>query len=298
MSRILVSDTQVITAFPSVRPRTHYVDSEFRPIEMEVVAQIMRHWFGPRLPGTVAAAWERFPDSYTVLDLETTGFSHGLDLIVEVGWAVVRHREVIDSGSLILNWFEDPRIDQQWLTERIRQVTYHMGNRGRTYHFPPERLMSEGVSPVPALHGFASLIYDGLLTGHLFVGHNLWHFDTKAINSSLHRFLDGYQLPWGSCRILDTGLVEKASQQSRVPWLGETLDGWQRRVSKPPFNVNWSLDQHCLYKYRLAERYPVNLATHHTAEADCLLTHYLFETFRRLAEGTYSADSPLQVQHG
>lgn len=264
-----------------------YLDNEFRPMEFAAVAEIMQHWFGPHLPGVVPPAWNQYPDDYLVIDLETTGGSFTKDLIVDVGWAIVRGRKIVDQGGVMINWRGHPAVDWSWVVEQMDKTAYHMGQSGRRYCYTPHLLEQHGQEPTYVLGQFAALLDEAIQRQEFIVGHNAYRFERGMLDGNLHRFLNGYKLRWHPNAVFDTGLVEKAAQQGRLPWLGDTLDKWSTRAAAPPWNVKWSLEEHCIPKYRICERYGIDRAGSHTAEGDCPPCHFLFETYRDISEGTY-----------
>lgn len=260
-----------------------YRDTEYRPMELDFIAQTMRYWFGGS--GVASAMWPTFPESYLVVDVETSGFDPALDVLVDVGWCLVRNRQIVDRGGTVLNWYQHPIINWQWLCSRLDNCRANMAKKGKVYQYSGERLFT-GEPADTVLNDFAGLLADVLTRGQLIVGHNAWFFERRLIDASLHKFL-GRRLPWHENAIFDTGLIEKASQQNRMPWAGDTLSSWYKRCQAPPLNVKWSLDEHCVPKYRLERRYGFDLSKLHTAEEDAVVSHYLFETYRDIAEGTY-----------
>ena len=225
-----------------------------------------------------------FPDDYFVFDIETTGFGYS-DLMVEAGWAVVKNREVVDNQGLILDWTRVASVDQGWLRAQLDRVRSQMAAQGRTFPYTYERLREEGIDPYEALHTYITLIYEYIVAEDLLVGHGNWAFDRRRLDKHTERFMDGYLLPWRQSSIFDTGLCEKASIMNRPPYSSETLDDWFRRISNARAKgVKWNLDTHCMQKYNLAETYGINPADAHQGWFDCRCIHYMFETFRNLAE--------------
>lgn len=259
-----------------------------RWVEMHNLAAIMRHWFGPFPPGMPPNLWDRYPDNYLFIDVESTGKEFGADLITEVGWAVVRNRRVTDYGGQLLNW-RDYLLpsDWEWVCQRQLSCNIAMAEKGRRWHITPDRLVAEGVDPFEALNTYADIISDSISHGELIIGHNAWFFDRQMIDSNLHRFCSGRKVPWHANAIFDTGLVERASQMDRLPWQGDTLDKWQRRAAAYPYNTRWNLDEHCVQKYQLDRRFQLDLSRLHQAGFDCVVGHLLFETFRDIGEGRY-----------
>jgi DNA polymerase III epsilon subunit-like protein len=224
------------------------------------------------------------PDDYLVFDCETCGFDAKVDLILEVGWGVVRDRQLVDCQGLVLDWTLDPRIDKGWLRWAIERTRKGMADKGRPYHFSYERLSREGVPPWEGLHAIVRLLYDSVTTGVKLVGHNAWRFDRRMIDGHTARFMNGYQLPWHEFNlILDTGLIEKAIQTNRPIYEHEDLDEWFDRIERAKISgVSWNLDQWCVPKYRIVERHGLDMCQAHTAGFDCRCTYHLLETYRAL----------------
>jgi DNA polymerase III alpha subunit (gram-positive type) len=256
---------------------------------MTNVAKIMQYWFCSSDLG-VAATFPGYPDNYLFIDVETTGVEFGVDLITEVGWAVVRNRQVMDFGGQLLNWGSYLPADMwAFYLARLTAANASMQDKGRPIHITPERLANEGQHPVLALNLYADLLTDTLQSNELLLGHNACFFDQQIIEANLHRFCNGRSVPWHVNSIFDTGLVERAAQLDRLPWLGDTLYTWQARAAAYPYFTKWSLETHCVPKYRLAERYNLDLSRLHQAGYDCAVGCCLFETFRQIGEtGTFS----------
>lgn len=241
------------------------------------------------------------PDSYFVFDVETVGgFDFHKALITEIGWGVVVDRQMANSEGLILDWTRHPGIDQAWLRNAVDETRRAMEEKGREFHFSYERLRDEGVPPLEALHTYSTLLYEYITRDELIVAHNGWRFDRGMVNGHMWRFFHGYKLPWRANSIFDTGLCEKAMQMNRPPYRDETLDEWFKRINAARIRgITWNLDQHCMTKYRLAERYHLDTSQSHQAGFDCLVTHYLMETFRSLMEvltGCSGSPSPTAGQ--
>lgn len=247
----------------------------------------MQHWFGPYPPGVPPVLWNQYPENYTYIDVEASGKDFGTDFVTEVGWAIIRNRRVVDYGGQVLNWSRilSPQ-DWAWVAGRVYETGRLMVDKGREYHVTPELMLSEGVDPLAALDVYSGIIQDAVMRDELIMGHNAWFFDWHMIDSNLYRFL-GRRMPWHADAIIDTGLIERGAQMGRLPWLGDTLDRWQHRASQYPYSVKWSLDGHCLKKYKLIERFGLDLGQFHRAGYDCVAGHLLFETFRDIAEGRY-----------
>lgn len=225
----------------------------------------------------------KFQDTYLVFDTETCGFDPKTDYILEVGWAVVVDRQIVDNQGLILDWTRHPSVRLDDLTWRIEKTRASMAEHGRPYAFSIDRLRSEGVDPIEGLYIFTKLLYDAAIAGEWLVGHNAWRFDRNMVNGHTMRFMQGYRLPWDDITIFDTGLTEKAIQMNRPPWPEEDLEDWFCRLDKArQAGVGWNLDVHCWNKYAIGERFGFDQTNAHEAGFDCKVTHCLLETFRQL----------------
>ncbi len=241
-------------------------------VEADVLAVLQQHF--------------AFPDTFIVLDLETSGYSKDRDFIVDAGWAVVKNRQVVHSTSLLLDWSRVPNVDHAFLKSQLRRQAADYAQQGRPHYYSWDRLCSEGEDPADVLFNYTKLIYDHLQDPDArIVGHGFWRFDRGFIDGHTRRFQQGYQLPWRKNSIFDTGLLEKAAQICSLPRAEDTLDDWMQRINNANVKgVKWNLENHCAPKYRLAERYQLNMQNMHTAGFDCVLTACLLDTFQQLTE--------------
>lgn len=254
--------------------------------ELLFVRDVMNHWFTDTA-GVLAGArgiLGGFPRNYIVIDVETTGLDFATNLVCQLGWAVVRNGQLADCNAAMLDWTRHPAVEQGWLRRSLDEVRGYFERKGNTFHFPYERLREEGGEPEEVLRFAADVLEDHISHGELTVGHNAWFFDRQMLDANVRRFLGGRTIPWQPNSIFDTGLVEKAAQINRPPYANETLDGWFRRVHATRSRVAWNLENHCVCKYRLNERHPVEAGMAHDAGYDCKVTHWLFEAFGELMQ--------------
>ena len=224
------------------------------------------------------------PETYLVLDCETTGFSREQDYIIDVGWLVVRNHAIIESGSSMLDWSQAD-VDHNYIQSQLMRQATEYGRMGRRHQYPFERLQREGKDPLAVLHEYAMRIYTHITQdAGVIVGHGFWNFDREMLNAHTSRYLDGYVLPWQPNSIFDTGLLEKAAQALIYPYAGETMDTWYARVNDNHIPVKYNLETHCVSKYRLVERYGVSADAMHTAACDCQLIYCLYDTYRQFTE--------------
>lgn len=225
------------------------------------------------------------PRTYLVLDTETTGFSRDKDYIVDAGWAVVHDRKIVHQQSFLIDWSKMPGVNTDEIQWKLRKQATDYAQKGLPHYYPWERLKAEGDDPRDVLYHYTKLIYEHIQNPNsIVVGHGFRHFDRFVIDSHTQRFLQGYLLPWKLNSVIDTGMWEKAAQTNRPPYQNESLDEWQKRMSGGRATCKWSLGEHCVPKYRLVERYNVDMRFQHTAGFDCVLTHYLLQTYQELIE--------------
>lgn len=240
--------------------------------------KILRHWFY-----TDGAAG--LPDDYTCFDIETSGFSPKQDLILEIGWAIVRNRQIIDCDSAVLNWYDSPLIDRNWLTDQLRKTTDRSAANGVLYHFTPERLQAEGGPPVQVLEQGIGLLRSVMRRGEALVGQSVFTFDRRMLNAAKVRFLDKQPVPWLTGGIIDVGLFEKAGQlDTKIPWAGEDYENWLRRCQGGSEGVKWSMFNHIVPKYDLTSRFQLDLSLAHRASMDCRCVWATVETFREIGD--------------
>lgn len=254
---------------------------------------MLSHFFAESQDGVKTAGHVigPLPDAYTVIDTETTGFNRAQDLIVEVGWAVVRDRQMQSCGNAALDWTKFGGVDQGWLREKLRKTKYHVENdkdgnpTGRNYRFTYDYLAANGGDPLAGLAEYHGLLDECMRRGELIVAHNGWFFDREMLDNNFRRWLQVRDLPWGVNSVFDTGLVEKASQMGNrgVPWPTDNLTAYYQRLRQPRA-IKWALDVHCVPKYGIAERYGLDMSQAHTSAFDCVITHYLFEHWRYALE--------------
>ena len=270
-------------------------DTLTNPQEEEFIRMALATWF---------ADFEdkigNFPDDYVVFDLETTGTAFGSkapvkgyhDLITQIGHCIVRNRKLGANDGLILNWYspeyqalhEYPDVmSERWLSDSLARLEQIFTDKGRVYQVPEARMRADGADPKYVLEFYHDLFTRSRAKALFFVGHNACSFDSRFLRYHFQHYL-GKDFKFGANELLDTGMIEKASQMtaSNLPWPGDTMRDWCERIYAVPQRIKWNLDHHCANKYQLAERFDLS-GEAHDAGFDCLLTHHLFETYRDIA---------------
>lgn len=238
--------------------------------------------------------FKNFPNDYLVIDTETTGVQTGTDLIAQVGHCLVIDRKEVDRGHYMLDWTRHPQIEQPWLQERLRETKSHVEFKngqptGKTYHISYERMRDEGAEPEPVLRQYAEFFREIRANGQFFVAHNGYHFDAKFLEEHFRTFIrDDFE--FADDELVDTGMIEKGSTASMLPWTGDSLRSWSLRLYNQRLRgIKWNLDQHCIPKYNIDKKYGLKMSEAHDAGYDSYITHLLFEEWRSMCDTQYAA---------
>jgi len=201
---------------------------------------------------------DAFPDSYTVFDLETTGFSSMTDDIIQIGILEVEDHAPIDEAyAYIIN----PNFPGMFIVpDHITDLT------GIT----SEQVSINGIDPA-----FIIPIIAGKLRHTPIVSHNGIRFDKQFLEVACRRFntlapRDGV---W-----LDTAALYKAMKMDSMSLLDASESFFEfggkilgRRVKGLKYNL-----AHCCDDLGI----DVSDLRAHRADADCEATHRLFEALR------------------
>jgi DNA polymerase III epsilon subunit-like protein len=226
-----------------------------------------------------------FPDDYFLFDFETSGFSRQDDVITQIGWAIIRGRQIVDNQSLTLNWQMHPGMNQMWLEWRLADLAVAYRKEGKPYRLTYKVLGESPYEPISTLQMFDELLASVLESNEWIIGHNLAIFDTGMMDAHRIRFLDAPPLEWPANRIFDTGLFVKAAQMGRYPSNGETLMDFFRSVSGlRAKGIFWALDKYCIPAFELDTRFGVDVSKCHDGGYDCRVNYHLFEAMREIGE--------------
>lgn len=231
-----------------------------------------RDWYGHSLP-----------DDYMTFDIESTGFSRKWDLPIDVGYCLVRGREVAATGNYLLNWTVYPGVEQDWLEGRIDKVISGMSKQGKAFPYSLQRLKEEGRDPYDVLRFYHELIIANREAGAAFVGHNAWSFDASMLTSCFSQVL-GVDFEFGENELFDCGGMEKAIIAGDLePFADEkTLKEYFSRIcAAPRKGVFWNAEA-CIDRYNLLDKFEsMGLDNLHTAVVGSYVSHLLFEELRR-----------------
>jgi DNA polymerase III epsilon subunit-like protein len=249
-------------------------------LEISVIEDIIKRWkkdLGKRFNYDL-------PVDYLCVDLETTGFDRKDDLIVEIGHCQVVDRSSEYYMSQVLDWTQSEHVDIAWLEHKLDACKASMAKTGRDYHMTIDRMRSEGEKPEEVLKNYVDLLEATRKLGNVFVGHNFARFDAPFFTFAVGEWL-AEEFVFNDGDILDTAVIEKAAQASLPQQPDESMDEYFKRVMRTPCaGVKYNLDQHCVEKYGLLEKYHLDMSEAHTAGFDAMLCHLLLEEFRLFAD--------------
>ena len=221
-----------------------------------------------QLMKTVAALCPngRIPDTYLVLDLETTGFPnrHRHEYVTQFGYAVVENRKITDTCATML------KTPPGWINEDASRVT------GIT----DEQIQREGIEPKGFYEEVVKLLKLFRKSGSMFVGHNAQKFDGPFLEADFKE--NDIDFKFGKSEFIDTGMMFKASQLFASPSDHEDLGDFFSRVSEVRSRAKWKLT-FAMERLGLDMKYGIDLGSAHDAAFDCKMTHLLLEDLRQRA---------------
>jgi DNA polymerase III epsilon subunit-like protein len=211
----------------------------------------------------------KLPDSYLVVDLETSGFPgstnpNGLPAcIVQFGLASVTNRHLVHNDAFYIN---RPLGTMQLQATQVNGITDDM---------------LATAMPAEQFYGIIIKLFKEIIAkDHAIVGHNVICFDGPFLRSDIKQA--GYDFDLNVKQYIDTGMIFKAAQIGVMPTEKETLDGFFRRVVAIHSRAKWNLP-YTMQELGLTERLKLDLAKGHDAGFDCYMTHLLLEELRTLA---------------
>jgi len=231
------------------------------------------------------------PESYLAFDVETSGLSIKDDYVIQIGWALVQDRVMVDGGAVMLDWTRGKGEGwAEWFAQRLQRTRDHVEYKdgfatGNIFDMTVERLQRDGIAPYEALRQFRELVDTCRQTGFAFVGHNGLRHDQPMLDKHFNEVLDArFLLREGE--YYDTLPLEKGVQLYPAIKPGET---WLQFISRGYHlggnKIRCALDKFCVPKYNLHKKHSLDLSRAHEADFDAALTHYLFEHYRELMEG-------------
>jgi DNA polymerase III epsilon subunit-like protein len=229
---------------------------------VETLTTLIRE-IGKRCPGG------RLPDSYLVLDLETSGFAYKnphssdgrFDVVVQIGYAVVKDRQLVDCAAHLI---KRPRGTMKGEALEVTGITDDM-------------LQERGLEPANIIPKVLELIDLYKSVNGMFVGHNIMTFDAPFMHHDFKRA--GFDVEITKEECLDTGAIIKAARLGLTPSMMETLAEFQHRIRYIRSRVKWNLEI-STELLNLNELHGVDMAHAHDAGYDCRVTHLVLEELR------------------
>jgi DNA polymerase III epsilon subunit-like protein len=207
----------------------------------------------------------KLPDSYLILDSETNGLIPREAVILQYGFGIVIHRELVDHFSIMINH------------GNIHLPPEAVAVNGITH----ERMAREGVDPVEGLRNVFEFLNHWKSKGMMFVGHNMSRFDAPFIEYEEHR-PSAHKMHFEENSIIDTGALVKGAQIGMRYSPTNTLRSFAYKVTETYApGVKWALHKYCWDRYNLGERTGLDKDAEHDAGDDCMLTYHVFETLRK-----------------
>ena len=140
------------------------------------------------------------PDSYLVIDLETSGFNYNPrngarpDVIVQFGFAAVQDRQMVANDAYLFK----------------RGPGTMKGEALAVTGITDEMLQADGRDPQEVIPKILDLIRLYRDSKCMFVGHNFISFDAHFLHHDFKR--DGYDITFEIEECIDTGVLFKAAQ--------------------------------------------------------------------------------------
>lgn len=213
------------------------------------------------------------PDSYLVVDIETTGLAQD-DVPIQIGWAIVLGGRLVNNAHELINW--STIIPDDWMDFRLTRTAEQVRQRDNTDYVFNTRMLKAGRHYPDVFRDFLSLVAACDESAMTVVCHNGLRVDVAMIDRAARHYLDRRFEP---VRYFDTMALERGLQTRKMLLPGESWDQYCRRVYYAGGSkVKSSLHGWCMPRYKLA----VDTDRVHQADYDCLMTHQLLEAYRNL----------------
>lgn len=232
------------------------------------------------------------PVNYLVFDVESTGLDFNNDLVVQLGYAIVINKELIDCAHYIPDWTHN-RDNHfcEWLENRMAITKKNMESRnpdsGVVYRHSTDRMKKCGIPVREAFTNFMDIIKICKAHNFSLIAHNGLKFDQPMLNNNIKQVLgdhEGFEFDKLGVNYYDTMALERGLYSRIDPYPD---DNWMsftgRLVTEGGKKIYSSLDRHCAKKYDLINKHNMT-GSAHEADFDCKLTHYLFEEYRTMCE--------------
>jgi DNA polymerase III epsilon subunit-like protein len=239
---------------------------------------------------SVVARLGGLPKNYMVFDVESTGLDLSNDLVIQLGYALVMDKVLVECSSIMVDWTHS-RDDEfcQWLDNRMTSTRNNMEakNPGAgMYKHSVARLKEKGIPAYDAFTHFMDIVKLCRLNKFSFIAHNGLRFDQPMLDRCVKQLRgedESFKLDTVSGMYFDTMGLERGSQTKIMPTPSDDWYTFNHRLVYEGGRIFSSLDRHCSNKYNLVNKHSLE-GSAHEADFDCRLTHHLFEEFREMAE--------------
>jgi len=231
------------------------------------------------------------PVNYLVFDVESTGLDLKNDVVVQLGYAVVVDKKLVDCAHYIPDWTHGKDKHYcDWLENRMLTTKSNMDSRNpgqpSAYKHSIERMKTHGIPVQEAFNNFMDIIR--ICKSHKFslIAHNGLKFDQPMLNNNIKQVLgddEAFEFEKIGVGYFDTMGLERGLYSRITPYSDDSWMSFMGRLVNEGGRIYSSLDRHCSNKYNLVNKYNMS-GSAHEADYDCKLTHYLFEEYRSMCE--------------
>lgn len=231
------------------------------------------------------------PVNYLVFDVESTGLDFNNDLVVQLGYAVVVNKELVECAHYIPDWTHNrDKHFCEWLESRMERTKTSMQARSNgneiMYKHSTARMKKEGVPVHDAFTNFMDVIKICKSYNFSLIAHNGLKFDQPMLNNNIKQVLgdhEHFEFEKMGVNYFDTMGLERGLYSRITPYPDDNWLSFIGRLVNEGGKIYSSLDRHCSNKYNLVNKYNMS-GSAHEADYDCRLTHYLFEEYRSMCE--------------
>lgn len=239
------------------------------------------------------------PRNYLAIDIETSGFKAGEDVVTEIGHVLVEDGNILDKASTILDWTNHPIVKPGWLRERLVKVGNAMADYSldgiNAYHITFDSMQERGLPPEQVFQQYISLIEKFKNSDFYIVGHNHTQFDENMLRDNIVGFQFGKDFDFGR-NVFDTNAMERAIQffeaedPKALPAASETPRGYFYRMTFAKMRdrqKTLSKLRYCMDKYELHALCKDEQSCLHSAEFDAFVCHLLMQRWHKMDQDSH-----------
>ena len=254
-------------------------------------------WIGLWLQEMTNEHGLELPNSYLTFDLETTSLDEEEAYIIEAGHLFVDEGKRGEPHSRLLNWpgAADADFDRSkelklwWFIQNFYKAMGEAHRDGRGFRYVEELLRKEGADPFFVIEKYREIFSRWADSGGWFVAHNGVNYDNRIWARHFLKYL-GSDFRLCADRFIDTGLILKAAGISEIRgrlWLPSKYESlgsfWHRTASELQIGAKWKLSEACK-DLGISVDHNLDMSMAHTAGFDCMMTHLLLETYKKLKD--------------